>query len=308
MKRLLLLLFLLPTIAFGQTTLIPDANFEQRLIDLSYDTGTPDGSVPTANIGTITSLYVSNENIADLTGIEDFIALEQLSCDYNQLTSLDISQNAALVSLGVRHNDLDSLNISNNPALKYVLCTGNQLSHIEVGAAPLLQSLECESNQLQEIEVSGALSLEVLDCQNNLITDLDLSSNTSLAWLRCSSNQLYCLNIKNTNITFTYPNDTNFVVLNNTNLSCIEVDDVVMASNWVFPFSWHVDSTTSFSENCNYPTPCVSGTTAIKELSQPKHLLYITDLLGRTTQRVPNTLLFYIYEDGSVEKKIQLER
>jgi hypothetical protein len=40
MKKLILLLFLLPTIAFGQTTAIPDANFEQALIDMGYDTGT----------------------------------------------------------------------------------------------------------------------------------------------------------------------------------------------------------------------------------------------------------------------------
>ena len=44
MKKLILLLFLLPTIAFGQTTLIPDANFEQALIDLGYD-NVIDGSV-----------------------------------------------------------------------------------------------------------------------------------------------------------------------------------------------------------------------------------------------------------------------
>ena len=35
---------------FAQNTLIPDPNFEQKLISLGYDSGTPDGSVPTANI------------------------------------------------------------------------------------------------------------------------------------------------------------------------------------------------------------------------------------------------------------------
>ena len=58
----------------AQTTLIPDANFEQALIDRGYDTGTPDGSVPTANISSIDSLDVSWKNISDLTGIEDFTA------------------------------------------------------------------------------------------------------------------------------------------------------------------------------------------------------------------------------------------
>ena len=42
----------------GQTTAIPDANFEQALIKLGYDSGTPDGSVPTANISGIGPLGV----------------------------------------------------------------------------------------------------------------------------------------------------------------------------------------------------------------------------------------------------------
>ena len=31
----------------------------------------------------------------------------------------------------------------------------------------------------------------------------------------------------------------------------------------------------------------------------------ITDLLGRPTKEIKNTLLFYIYDDGSVEKRIK---
>ena len=62
MKKLILLLFLLPTIAFGQATIIPDSNFEQALIDLGYDSGTPDGSVPTVNISSVKNINV-NGNI-----------------------------------------------------------------------------------------------------------------------------------------------------------------------------------------------------------------------------------------------------
>ena len=88
----------------GQTTAIPDANFEQALIDLGYDTGTPDGSVPTANINGVTSLYVNGENISDLTGIEDFTALTYLDCGSNPLGSLDVSQNTALNYLDCQSN------------------------------------------------------------------------------------------------------------------------------------------------------------------------------------------------------------
>ena len=50
-------------------------------------------------------------------------------------------------------------------------------------------------------------------------------------------------------------------------------------------------------------------TTGIPEPSaKDKKLLTITDILGRTTLPTPNTLLFYIYDDGSVEKRIHQER
>jgi len=35
-----------------------------------------------------------------------------------------------------------------------------------------------------------------------------------------------------------------------------------------------------------------------------KELISITDVLGRPTKEIPNTLLFYIYDDGTVEKRI----
>ena len=40
---------------------------------------------------------------------------------------------------------------------------------------------------------------------------------------------------------------------------------------------------------------------------QTKKLLKISDVLGRSSKVVKNTLLFYIYDDGSVEQKIVLD-
>jgi len=60
MKKLLLILIALPMIGFGQLTMIPDANFEQELINLGYDNGAINGSVYTAMINTVTSLDLQN--------------------------------------------------------------------------------------------------------------------------------------------------------------------------------------------------------------------------------------------------------
>jgi hypothetical protein len=39
-------------------------------------------------------------------------------------------------------------------------------------------------------------------------------------------------------------------------------------------------------------------------MSNEKELIKITDLLGRPTKEIKNQLLFYIYSDGTIEKKL----
>ena len=53
----ILLLFMFPIFVFGQYTSIPDSMFEQRLIDLGYDT-IHDGQVLTADIVNIDTLIL----------------------------------------------------------------------------------------------------------------------------------------------------------------------------------------------------------------------------------------------------------
>jgi hypothetical protein len=55
---------------------------------------------------------------------------------------------------------------------------------------------------------------------------------------------------------------------------------------------------------------CNNNSTIIEENNTNttnKELLKVTDLLGRETKGKKNEVLFYIYEDGTVEKKIIIE-
>ena len=95
-------------------TSIPDANFEAYLEANGMGNGIAnDGYVSTSNINTILFLSVPNQNISDLTGIEDFTALTALLCYNNLLTALDVSQNTALIRLECDQNNLETLNIAN---------------------------------------------------------------------------------------------------------------------------------------------------------------------------------------------------
>jgi len=129
-----------------------------------------------------------------------------------------------------------------------------------------------------------------LYCQGNDLISLDLSNNTNLDTLVCGGNQLTILDLRNGN----NPALTDFHTTSNPNLVCIDVDDVAWsAANWT-----NIDNWTFFSADCN--------PSSIKEYTAKKELLKVTDLLGRETKQV-NQPLFYIYDDGTVEKRIVIE-
>ena len=125
MKKILLTL-LIPITVFGQYTNVPDANFELALLNLGYDF-VIDGVVETSAIDTITELYINNENIADLTGIEDFIALKSLFCYNNNLSTLNLSNNTQLFEVTCSGNNLISIDLrnGNNLGLWYFLSMNN---------------------------------------------------------------------------------------------------------------------------------------------------------------------------------------
>ena len=125
MKKILLTL-LIPITVFGQYTNVPDANFELALLNLGYDF-VIDGVVETSAIDTITELYINNENIADLTGIEDFIVLKSLFCYNNNLSTINLSNNTQLFEVTCSGNNLISIDLrnGNNLGLWYFLSMNN---------------------------------------------------------------------------------------------------------------------------------------------------------------------------------------
>jgi len=263
MKKLLLILLCLPLLTLAQQTYVPDDNFEAYL-EMNDEYGNlsqwpntmGDGilnndSVLTANINTVTALYMSGGNIYDLTGVEDFTSLTLLDCSGNWLTTLDVASNT-------------------------------NLTH-----------LECHSNNLITLDLTDNIALAFLRCGFNDITSLNVSNNTLLTTLYCYSNYLLTsLDVRNgNNFNFNL-----FFALGNPNLSCISVDDSVYSTN---NWTTDIDPQHYFSNNC-------SGITDIEEYTTNKELLKVTDLLGRETKQT-NQPLFYIYDDGTVEKRIVIE-
>ena len=200
-------LCLLPALALADgaadvaidSTNFPDANF--RTYVASFDTNNDKCLTPTERAA-VKDMTLINKSIGDLTGIEHFTALTKLDCRWNQLTSLDVSQNTALEVLNCHNNQLTSLVLGGNTALTKLLCQNNQLTSLDVSKNTALEELDCGDNQLTSLDVSANTALKQLYCMNNPLTALDVSANTALTDLNCINTQRASLDVsKNTSLT-----------------------------------------------------------------------------------------------------------
>lgn len=173
-----------------QYTLIPDLNFEKKLISLGFDSGSPDGKVLTNDINTVTSLDLYGSNITDVTGIQDFTELTTLAVTSNKITILDLSKNTKLKILDCGSNPLTKLDLSNNLALTVLSCNGNGLTNLDLSNNVLLSSLQCINNNLTSLDISKLIYLKNLECISNKLTALNTSNNTELSTINFSYNKV----------------------------------------------------------------------------------------------------------------------
>ena len=77
-----------------------------------------DDRLSSYEISRVTSLYLSDEKLTSLKGIEFFTSLKTISCRYSSLTSLDISALTELKTIDLLQNKLTTLDTSNNTKLE----------------------------------------------------------------------------------------------------------------------------------------------------------------------------------------------
>jgi len=208
------------------STLIPDMNFEAYLEANGMGNGIAnDHKVFTANIENVTNLNVHSQNIADLTGIEDFTMLVNLDCSSNQLPIVNLSQNTGL---------------------KILNCSNNLLTVIDLTSLSLLQRFNCSYNQLTNIDVTLNPDLITFYLANNLVTEIDATQNSALSQFNAQNNpNLTSLNVKNGNNS--NMSDTFFRIQNTNNLTCIEVDNTAYSTtNWIT----YINTYHFFKEDC----------------------------------------------------------
>ena len=205
-------------------TSFPDQYFREYISE-QYDKNR-DGILDDGEISEAMTMFVFNEHVASLTGIEHFTALQILYCTGTQITLLDLSKCTALTTLECYDNaQLATLDVSGCKSLNSLNCSGsilttldvseltsltslncnfNALTSLDISYNAEMNSLRCSNNQLAQLDITQNKKITELFCTDNLLTELDLSQNTELHTLYCWGNQLTSLdvskNIKITNI------------------------------------------------------------------------------------------------------------
>jgi len=166
-------------IIFAQITSIPSPYFEQTLINLGIDSdGVINGQVLTSDIDTVITLDINHIGVQDITGIEDFAALEFLDVTSTELSFLDVSNNIQLKELYCSSGSagfnmfIASLDLSNNVNLEVLY--GENLNYLESlnlkngNNSILIVELPCEYE-------GGPCDLDLLDCV--IVDDEDAANN-----------------------------------------------------------------------------------------------------------------------------------
>ena len=196
-----------------------------------------------------------NKEISNLKGIEFFTNIWLLECYYNNLTTIDLSNNKKLSYINCHHNKLEELDVSGLPLLKTFYCGHNALPSIDVSKNEKLEDFDCQDNHLDTLDVSQNKELVKLGCGSNNLTELDVSENkklktlgfydnklrnlnlgnqTELEWLSCGKNPLSVLDVSaNTKLETLLVPETNLTELNvsaNTKLKVLNVSNTNLTS------------------------------------------------------------------------------
>lgn len=194
----------------------PDEAFRQYVS--THDDIDKNGELSQSEADKVTEIRISNNRaVTSLEGIEYFSKLENLYCDGdsisalnvggnselrtlncsdNNISELDLTKNSCLESLECFKNGLSTLNLSGNPELTHLLCGGDKLKDIDISANPKLNSFAYLAGGLRNIDFSNNPQLQQIWISGTPLESLDVSHNPQLTSLL-----VYITNIQTVDLT-----------------------------------------------------------------------------------------------------------
>lgn len=219
--------------------------------------------------------------------------LTHFYCSSSSLMQLDVTQNINLIELGFERSHMTSVDLSQNTNLIRLAFSETDLTSIDLSQNTALETLVFNYTQFPTIDFSNQPNLRAIAASFTELIELDLSQNTNLEFLRLhGSPSLTSLDIKNgNNEILSY-----LKIIDNPNLSCVQVDDEVYAYNHPY---WEKDPNTVYREDCDlniddveksqivlYPNPANNSLMITSEIPVEGELSII-DSQGRMVKTVP---------------------
>ena len=183
------------TLAMSPATAVemPDAQLRGLVRDMLALAG--DAAFTQADLAKLTVLYGSQAQIADLTGLEHAVNLDQLVLSGNAITDVAaLSRLTALTVLDLRDNAIsDVAPLSALTSLEALHLSDNDVSDVAgLSGLTSLVALELSDNEISDMApLSSLVALVQLHLAGNAITDVSaLSQLTALVDLDMSSNTI----------------------------------------------------------------------------------------------------------------------
>ncbi|MDG1136911.1 MAG: hypothetical protein P8N28_01515, partial [Phycisphaerales bacterium] len=279
-------------------------------------------------------LYCRDNQLKNLD-VSSNTNLSRLYCDENQLTNLYVNNNLSLNRLECYSNQLTSLDLSDNDSITSLLCYYNQLTKLDLrnGNNTNITTFSSTNNpHLYCIDVGDtAYSTANL---TNIDTWTSFGSNCATEGCRDSITVINAV-IDSTNLTMdiaiyngynyflNYPRiaftiDANGDTIQTSSTNLFVADD--LDTTWyTYPISNSVILTYPLTMYFIYSngslvtdTCTLTYNPTLTDISEAnirgkRNIIRIIDVLGRESREKKKTPLFYIYDDGTIEKRVIIE-
>ncbi len=298
---------------FAQQTYVPDDVFEEYIetyLPLADNGIANDNYVLTSGLDLtnnnmfslgmqLNPAFLSSNIITDFTGIENFVALSGVTISQLEMTNIDLSM-AKFEDHPLNPLNQNGVSIQFCPNVVNIYLPADSIN-LSIASDSNLQNVFFQDSTYIGVE-GGSCDFYIAGCPELLSVDISnilglgvanggvlmIQNNDKLSYLNIQNG--YCLNW--TDVDFT----------DNPLLTCIQVDNPSYSQG---SFQWYWQENVFNPSAYNYSVNCGSPS-VIQEETFDKELLKIINLLGKETQQV-NQPLFYIFDDGTVEKRITVE-
>ncbi|MDR1759745.1 MAG: hypothetical protein LBR60_04385 [Fibrobacter sp.] len=211
-----------------------DTNFLAEVYKLTgKSAGEP---IYASDVADITELNIFLKKIENLAGIEHFKALQSLNVSFNNLTTLDLSQNTELSFLSVANNYLTALDLSENQNITKLHLNGNYFaseSDIIVRLPRDADYLFITQNQRPPAdsivkEIIKAMTLTAHDCVFPQIDGIEYVLNTGTAWKKNFLISRFILNDSNTVVLVRYASSATHNKSGSVSISANAINDEIL--------------------------------------------------------------------------------